>query len=183
MPDEPGRFDGPDRFDPPSGGFGPGASGAAGPEDPRLAAALMQLRVLTGALASSVVIYAGVAWFVTSGSGAGGDQPARLPLAVIGVLAALALFDLVVAPLIERHLAGGGGGGDLDAALATYRRAKIVGFAFREAAAVLGLLITLFTGNPLWCFALVAATLVAMAVAWPSRDELMRVVRGASQPG
>jgi len=181
VPEDPGRFDGPDRFDSSS----PSSSLAASlrPDDPRLEAALNQLRVLSGALAASVLVYAGVAWYMTSGVGGAPAEPVELPGIAVVFLAFLAVFDLVIAPVIERALsAGGGGGQDLDSAVATYRRAKLVGFAFREAAAVLGLLIGLFTGNPSWCYALVAATLVAMALAWPSRDGLLRVAGGSLQP-
>jgi hypothetical protein len=99
-----------------------------------------------------------------------------------GILAALGVFDLLLAPLIERALLANAGGKAMDGALAEYRKATVVGFAFREAAAIFGLLISLFTGEPLWCYALAAATLVAMALAWPSREVLVRVARGAVQP-
>ncbi len=186
MPDDPGRFGGPDRF--------ASRGAASGADDPRLAAALTQLKVIAGALAMSVVIYAVVAWFLTSGAAGTSTEPIGLPVAIVALLGALAVFDLLIAPVVEQFLgagrqpaAGSGAGAgseppDLETALATYRRAKVIGYAFREAAAVFGLLLALFTGNPVWCYALVALTLVAMALAWPSRNGLLRATGRSVQP-
>jgi hypothetical protein len=166
----------------PSGPFGeapPGRAETPRPGDPRVEGTLTQVRVIAGALAGSVVVYAVLAWLVT---GRGGGEAIGLPGMAVAVLAALGAFDLLLAPVIERALLANAGGEAMDRALAEYRKAKVVGFAFREAAAIFGLLIALFTGQPLWCYGLAAATLIAMALAWPSREELERVARGAVRP-
>lgn len=170
-------------------GFGeapPEEAATPQPGDPRLDAALSQLRAIAGALAMGVVAYAVLGWYLTSGVAGRPYEAPGLPGILVAVLAAFAVFDLLVAPVIERSLAprvGPGAGADeLAQALARYRRAKILGFAFREAAAVLGLIISLFTGEAAWCYALGAATLVAMAVAWPSREALERAARGSVRP-
>lgn len=150
------------------------------PGDPRLEGALTQVRVVAGALAASVLGYAGLVWFLV---GRPGYEPIGLSGVMVAVLAALGVFDLLLAPVIERSiLANAAGRPEVEQAVAEYRKGKLAGFAFREAAAVFGLLIALFTGQAGWCYALAAATLVAMALAWPSRQELARVARGAVQP-
>jgi hypothetical protein len=157
-----------------SSGFEPDPSA-----DPRIEATLTQVRLIAGALAVSVLVYALLAGLVT---GRAGGEPIGLPTMAVLVLAALGVLDLLLAPFIERALLANAGGQGADRALGEYRKAKLVGFAFREAAAIFGLLIALFTRQPAWCYALAAATLVAMALAWPSRGELEQVTRGAVRP-
>lgn len=150
------------------------------PGDPRLESALTQVRIVAGALAASVPVYAVVVWLVV---GRPGYEPMGLPGVMVAVLAALGVFDLLLAPVIERSiLANAAGRPDVEQAVAEYRKAKLAGFAFREAAAVFGLLIALFTGQAAWCYAFAVAALVAMALGWPSRQDLVRVARGAVQP-
>lgn len=162
---------------------GGGAGRGLAPGDPRLGSALTQIWIIAGALASSVLVYVVVAWLVTSGAReGGGEEPIGLGLPIVVVLAGMAIMNLILAPIIERALTGTAAGQPWERALAEYRKAKIVSFAFREAAAVLGLMITLFTGDPAWCYGLSAATLVAMALAWPSRDSLERLGRGEIRP-
>ncbi len=150
------------------------------PGDPRLENALTQVRIVAGALVASVLAYAVFVWLLV---GRPGYEPMGLPGVMVAVLAALGVFDLLLAPVIERSiLANAAARPEVEQAVAEYRKAKLAGFAFREAAAVFGLLIALFTGQAAWCYALAAATLVAMALAWPSRQGLARVARGAVQP-
>lgn len=157
---------------------------AATPElgDPRFQREAVTLQVLAGALAASVVIYAGIAWFFTSEAVAAGFEPAGLPEPLPWVFAGLGLALLLVAPLVEARIKAGGAGAHPDRALATFRTGTIVGFALREAAALFGLVIAITTGRPLWCYALAAAALLAMAGAWPSQSRLERYLRGAVQP-
>jgi len=170
------------------GSTGSDFTGSGGPEagfapgDPRVESALTQIRVIAGALAASVAVYGVIAWVVTGGATESAGEAIGLALPIVAVLVGMAIMDLLVAPLIERWLVGGAVGQPLERVLAEYRKAKIIGFAFREAAAVLGLMVALFTGDPAWCYGLSAATLVAMALAWPSREGLERVARGAIQP-
>jgi hypothetical protein len=132
---------------------------------------------------ASVLVYAVLAAVMTERVG---EQPIGLPGMAVALLVGLAVLDLLLAPVIERALFGKGGGNaaglSVEDAIGRYGKAKLVGFAFREAAAVLGLLLFLFTGRPAWAYALAAATLVAMALAWPSRRELERVVGGPGRP-
>lgn len=150
--------------------------------DPRFLREAMTLKILAGALAASVVIYAGIAWFLTSEAAAVGFEPVGLPAPFPWVLAGLGVALLLAAPLVESRIRAAGSGKAPDRAIAAFRTATLVGFALREAAAVSGLVIAVTTGEPLWCYALSAAAIVAMASAWPSQTRLERFTRGAVQP-
>lgn len=152
------------------------------PEGPELAREVALLAVIAGALAASVLVYAGVGWFLTSEAMAAGFEPAGLPGSVSTALGVAGFALLLIAPVVERKLREASRGAAPAEAVAAFRRATVVGFALREAAALFGLLIAIFTGEPLWCFGLALAALVAMIAAWPSRGKLERFVRGAVAP-
>lgn len=149
------------------------------PDTPEYAREAALLAVIAGALAASVLVYAGVGWFLTSEAMAAGFEPAGLPGSVSTALAVAGVALLLLAPFVERKLREGAPPAE---AVAAFRRATVVGFALREAAALCGLLIAILTGEPLWCFALALAALVAMVAAWPSRGKLERFARGAVAP-
>lgn len=145
--------------------------------------ALAQLQVIAAALASAVLIYAFVAWLVVDLLGRealAGGLPAPLP----GVLVAVAAVLLLAAPVVERRLAAPSRRGAperpaADAAaradadpVERYRLAKIVGFALREAAAVVGLAVGLTTGDVRWTWGICLGTLVLMGLAWPRAADL-----------
>lgn len=140
------------------------------------------LALVAGALAASVVVYAGIAWFLTSEAVAAGFEPAGLAGSARAALIVGGLVMLLVAPLVEKRIRESGRGAAPAQALSVFRTATVVGFALREAAALFGLLIAVLTGEPFWCFALSAAALVAMIAAWPTRGKLERYVRGAVAP-
>lgn len=150
--------------------------------DPRFTGEAVKLKVLAGALAASVLIYSGIAWFLTGEAAAVGFEPPGLPHPWPWVLAGIGVALLLVAPLLEARIKAAGAGKAPDRSLAAFRTATVVGFALREAAAVFGLVIAVTTGDPLWCYVLSAAALVAMAGAWPSQSRLERFARGAVQP-
>lgn len=152
------------------------------PGDPRLAREAATLTILAGALAASVAIYPGIAWFLTSEAMAAGFQPPGPPAPWPTVLAGLGVVLLLVAPVIERRIRAGSAGEGPDRAVQAFRTATLTGFAVRETAAVLGLVIAITTGRPLWCYLLSLVALVAMLSAWPSRRRLERHARGAVRP-
>lgn len=132
--------------------------------------ALVQAQVLAGAMAAAGGVYALVAWLVVEviegGEGLAGGLPAPWPGALVAVAAAM----LLAAPMVERRVAAGGGeAADL---FERYRRAKVAGFALREAAAVVGLIVGITTGEPRWTWAVCAGTLLLMALAWPRAADL-----------
>lgn len=150
------------------------------PQEPQRSASdpLAQAQVLAAALAAAVVIYAVVAWLVVDFLGGGalaGGLPAPLP----GVLVAVAAGVLLVAPVVERRIFAPARPGVAEAEGAAdpaerYRLAKLVGFALREAAAVIGLVVGLTTGEPRWTWAIAGGTLLLMALAWPRAADLER---------
>lgn len=152
------------------------------PGDPRMAREAATLTILAGAFAASVLIYPGVAWFLTSEAMGVGFEPPGLPAPGPALLAGVGIVLLLVAPLIESRLRTGTAGEGWEGSAQGFRTATLVGFALRETTAVLGLVIAVTTGGPLWCYVLSLAALVAMASAWPSRARLERHVRGAVRP-
>lgn len=160
---------------------------AAGSEQPSAtpppAETVAQAQVIAGALAAAVVVYAVVASLVVrflGGEVLAGGLPAPWP----GVLVAVAAAVLLLAPVAERRIfaparaaVGEAGGGD---AAERYRLAKLVGFALREAAAVIGLVVGLTTGEPRWTWAISAGTLLLMALAWPRAADLPPATGGGA---
>ncbi len=144
---------------------------AVGPGAPRLLA----VQVVAGALAAAVAAYVAVAWALTSGR-FGGFPRAVLPSPLPGMLAATGALLLVAAPLVERRLLARQrqtpGGATAADRLDRYRTAKLVGFALREAAAVVGLVLALASGSPRWAVLFGAAAWVGMALGWPRAREL-----------
>jgi hypothetical protein len=133
--------------------------------------------VIAGALAAAVVVYAVVAWVVVDffgGEALAGGLAAPVP----GVLVAVAAGVLLIAPAVERRIMAPPRAGTDEAAGAAasvaerYRLAKLVGFALREAAAVIGLVVGLTTGEPWWTWGIAAGTLLLMALAWPRAADL-----------
>lgn len=151
---------------------------------------LAQSQVIAGAMAAAVVVYAVVAWVVVDllgGEGLAGGLAAPVP----GVLVVVAAAVLLVAPVVERRMmapprADSRSAEDADGAASVverYRLAKLVGFALREAAAVLGLVVGLTTGEPRWTWGIAAGTLLLMALAWPRAADLPPASGGAASGG
>lgn len=159
------------------------------PPTPPPAETLAQAQVIAGALAAAVVVYAVVAWVVVEvlgGEVLAGGLAAPLP----GVLVAAAAAVLLAAPVVERRIMAqprpgtaeeadaastsrtAGAAGTRVSFVERYRLAKLVGFALRETAAVIGLVVGLTTGEPRWTWGISAGTLLLMALAWPRAADL-----------
>ncbi len=103
-------------------------------------------------------------------------------IAWVGVAVALAM--LVAAPLVHRRM--------LETAvhspqrerevtaLETFRLATLLAFILREGAAIIGLMVALVTGEPAWCYGLAAASLAAMFIGWPRREQLTGLLAPAT---
>jgi len=139
------------------------------------------VNIVCMALVLSVVLIAGVAgWLdtISDGSSSAGP-PLPLPIAIAASLVGLAL--LVAAPIVHRKMLATSRVMARDSerqvsALETYRLATMLGFILREGCAIVGLMTTLLTNQPGWCYALSAAALIAMFMAWPRREELAGVL-------
>ncbi len=135
---------------------------AASPPNP-----LTALRVICLAMIVGVVILGAVgAVLVRTGT----VRPEAFPAAGTWSLAGVALLQLLLAPVLERRIAAGGGAAS--AAADRARRAvggKIVGFALREAAGILGVVLGLLTGELRWILGLGGLAVATMLLAFPRR--------------
>lgn len=149
--------------------------GQPGTSPPPVAEAVAQAQVIAGALAAAVVVYAVVAWLVVEFFGhevLAGGLPAPLP----GVLVTVAAALLLLAPAVERRMLARSrrpaSAAPPDDLAERYRTAKVAGFALRELAAVVGLVVGLTTGEPRWTWGISAGTLLLMGLAWPRASDL-----------
>ena len=147
----------------------------AEPDQDRVAEAVRFLNVVCLGMVFSVFVYAAVAWFLTSRDGAIAGPQLPGGIAWVGALVAIAL--LVAAPIVQRRAREGTvQGPDPEerriAALEGYRLGTLLAFLLRDGAAIVGLMLTIMTGEPLWTYALAAVTVVAMFWGWPRREDL-----------
>ena len=151
------------------------------PDRDRVSEALRFLNVVCVGMIFSVVLYAFVAWFVTSGSGAIVGPQVPSGLAWMGALVAVAL--LVAAPIVQRRAREGTAVQSADpaerqaSALEAYRLGTLLAFLLRDGAAIVGLMLTIVTGEPAWTWALGAVAVVAMISGWPRREDLDTLAR------
>ncbi len=121
------------------------------------------------AFASSLLIYAGLAWALVELLGF--QALAAIDPTITTVIAVVALATLPAAEMLTRVLrakaAAIGQDSGAEVALQSYSQGVIVGFAMREACGVIGLVLSLLTGSWLWAVTLSAVALIAMLVAWP----------------
>ena len=127
------------------------------------------LQVICSGFASSLLVYAGLAWTLVEVLGF--QAIVELDPTIRTTIAVVALATLPAAEMLTRMLrakaATVGQETGAEVALQSYSQAVIVGFAMREACGVIGLVLSLLTGSWLWAVTLSAVALVAMLVAWP----------------
>ena len=133
----------------------------------RVDEAVRFLTVVCIGMVISVAAFVVVAWFVASGPGAMGPVGPPLPraLAVFGAVVGVAL--LIAAPVVHRKMverAANSPRADerTDTVLESYRLATLLAFLLREGAAIVGLMLTMLTNEPMWCYVLSALAIVAM---------------------
>lgn len=136
----------------------------------RLDRGLRLQQIICGGLALAVVLYA-VAALALVGTGFLGPI---LELATeFQALAAGAGFVVVLlaTPVSRALLARAEAVRPRDPArlLDTFQRSTLVGYVLRETGAVVGVVVTLLTGNVLWVLLTSGVALVTMALAWPRR--------------
>jgi hypothetical protein len=132
-----------------------------------------QLYIICVALAMSVVMV-NVILIVLRASG--GAPPSEVPQPLILTLFALGVVLLAASPSVKaavfKRAAAEGFDGDSDRLFAAYQRATIAAFALREAAGILGFVLSVLTGNPWWSWGMGGAALIAMIVDWPKPQAL-----------
>jgi len=132
-----------------------------------------QLQILCGAILSGLVLVNVVLIVLLS---SGSITPAPLPSALPMILFAMALVLLVASPAVKaavfKRFDAEGFSGDNNKIFAAYRTSVIVALAFREAAGLLGFMLSLLTANPWWSWGLGGAAVIAMVFDWPKREHL-----------
>jgi len=130
--------------------------------------------VICFAILASIPFYVAVAWMVAGqypGASGGG-----LPAVLFWVLAAVGIALLAAAQAVWAAMKRGAAARPTPAErLASYRTAAIVSFAMRESAAIIGLVISLLTGDLRWCLALSAAAVLAMLLGFPRSADMVRL--------
>lgn len=135
------------------------------------------LQVISAALASTLVVYAGIAYVLVEISGIGPLAPRAFadPLLLVVVVAAAVLL-IPVGTLLGKAIRGRveRARGELSRTemLQGYTQATVISFVLYESSAVLGLMLALLAGEWIWAVALSGTALVAMLVAWPRRTAL-----------
>ena len=158
------------------------------PIDPigRIAASLRPLRIVCGALAGAVALYAVLCWVLLEGL-AYRPQPG-LPRSVPVALTMFAMILILLSSrlrtnVLRKALAGGGlAPVNLDRLLEAYRRATLISFALLEGAALLGMVVAFLSGTVFYGIALGGASLVAMLTRWPGVADVDRIARGRRSP-
>jgi hypothetical protein len=146
--------------------------------------AMRFLNVVCGGLVVSVAALAMVAWFMASGPGALGLVGPPLPDALVYLGVAVDVGMLLAAPIVHRKLLERAAvtvraDEQLDTAVEGFRLATLLAFILREGAAIVGLMLTLLTNQPAWCYALGALAVVAMIWGWPRQEQLAGLLAGA----
>jgi len=149
----------------------------------RVDEAVRFLNVVCIGMVMSVGFLAVVAWFVASGPGAGGQVGPPLPRALVYVGLAVGVGLLLVAPVAHRKMLDRSGRSlradeRADTALESFRLATLLAFLLREGAAIVGLMLTLLTNEPMWCYVLAALAIVAMIWGWPRQEQVVALLGG-----
>ena len=143
----------------------------------------MTLQILCAGILVSLPIYGFVAWLVQQesprGLAGGGAVPPVLPVALAAVAVVHLLAAAGVGRLIQRRATAAA---HAEARAQGFVQATIVAFALREAAGIIGLVLSLLTGNLLWVLALGGLAALAMVAGWPRREQLAAIVASDRPP-
>jgi hypothetical protein len=149
----------------------------------RVGEAVRFLNVVCAGMVISVGVFVMVAWFVASGLDSMGPLGPPLPQGVVYFGVAVGLALLVAAPIahrkmLERAAQTVRAHERTDTTLESFRLATLLSFILREGAAIVGLMLTLLTSQPMWCYLLAAAAIVAMITGWPREEHLRALMAG-----
>jgi hypothetical protein len=127
------------------------------------------LAVLCAAFALSQLVYFGIAWFLLRGPGALEPLAAALPGVLSWVLAAVGLGMVMAAPALQSSLLRQAreSAGSVEEYLGRHRAAAVIGYALRESAGVIGLVVSLLGGDLRWVLGLGLLAAVTLLGAWP----------------
>jgi hypothetical protein len=160
--------------------------------DARAVKSLRVARILWGALLGSMAIYVVIANVIVHDQAHGAtvpmpelaSAPAQQPLVL--VLAVVSLVELVVGLFLRgrmmppRRKTSDSPRGDVHKALQRLRVAEIIGWAFCEAIAINGLLLTMLSYEPAFSFVFTGVGALAMLALAPSQRIVDDVVHAAA---
>jgi hypothetical protein len=155
-------------------------------QETRIAARLRPLRVMCSVLAGMVGACAVAAWMLVEGLGVRLSQgvPEALPLSLtvfsmIMILLSSRLRTSLLRRAIPRMPTAEI---NLETLLSAYQQASLASFAVLTAAAILAVLVALFSGTAFYGIFLCIAAGVAMFTRWPSLRDADRIARGRRSP-
>ena len=106
-----------------------------------------------------------------------GTGPTGFPAFLPWALVALAGFAILAAPFVASlGLRAAERRDDPEARANAYQQSVVAAFALREAAGIIGIVVTLLTGHWLWSAGLTGAAALSMATGWPTRAAFDRFV-------
>lgn len=147
---------------------------------PDLEATVRTTNLISAAILLAIPMYVVVALTMAADRGPVSTE-SGLPGILPWVLTSVAVALLLIAQVVRRSLVRAAAGKPTPAdRLAGYRTATVVAFALREGAALVGLVLTLLTGDIRWCLGLSALAVLAMLLGWPRSAEAARL---AADPG
>jgi hypothetical protein len=132
-----------------------------------------QLHIVCGSILAGLVLL-NVVLAVLLATGA--LTPTPFPQPFVLVLFAVGLALLVGSPAIKgavfKRIGAEGFGADTDKIFAAYQTSNLIAFALREAAGLIGFVLSMLTADPWWSWGLGGAAVIAMIYDWPKREQL-----------
>ena len=155
-------------------------------QEKRIAVRIRPLRVMCGVLAGMVGACAVAAWMLVEGLGVRWTQgiPEALPLSLtVFSMIMILLSSRLRTSLLRRAIPRTPSAEiNLETLLSAYSQASLVSFAVLTAAAILAVLVALFSGTAFYGIFLCIAAAAAMFTRWPSLRDADRIARGRRSP-
>lgn len=155
-------------------------------QEKRIAVRIRPLRVMCGVLAGLVGVCAVTAWMLVEGIGMRWNQgiPDAVPLSLTVFAMVLILLSSRLRTTLLRRAVPRNPSSEinLETLLAAYSQASLVSFAILTAAAILAVLVALFSGTAFYGIFLCVAAAFAMFTRWPNLRDADRIARGRRSP-
>lgn len=155
-------------------------------QEKRIEVKLRPLRLVCSVLAGVVGLCAVTAWMIVEGLGLRLNQgvPDVVPLSLtVSAMVLILLSSRLRTTFLRRAFPRNSAVEiDLETFLSTYQRATLVSFAILTTAALLAILVALFSGTVFYGIFLCLAAAFAMFTRWPSLTDADRLVRGRRSP-
>lgn len=155
-------------------------------QEMRIAERLRPVRVMCGALAGVVGVCAVTAWMLVEGLGVRLNQgiPQAVPLSLtVFSMVMILLSSRLRTTLLRRAFPQNSAGKiNLETLLSAYQQASLVSFGVLTAAAVLAVLVAVFSGIAFYGIFLCIAAAFAMFTRWPNLRDADRLARGRRSP-